>query len=372
MSYMTDIHLQLKTIQEEYLDLVAHGAKILDSNYYESNKCLWFIDQISGFWLERRGILNYCWNRVVDEHDCYILSAAINLKIESNSHYPFMAMGDYHLLHDPFLKLEGMLRAPIGTVNTDELDRQLRHVMKDTLAILTGYSDNFFFVNLDVIGPSSEADKMETIHRSYENFLKQLFETDDISKLSEEYPTYEEIEEKLSAETCSLLLFNGPGDYDVPLGERVDTFLTCQQVLGDKVTSGNQCKRFMLALGCMFSQALDTILTCISVGFYPYYRWEVPIKYFFLILSNFKDDGVITELISKTIGVYFLGNGIEHIDIERIPFDKYCDYLKAESPYSNLVKELITDNPKAIRDKPSDMAGIVGPIIDKIKCDLNL
>jgi len=368
MSYSKFLISELITIQDKYRDLVNRGYKILDLHYFTLDKCLWFIDEVSSFWLQHREILKYCWDRISDRNDCFVLSAAINLKVKSGNHYPFRAIGDYQLLHDPFLKLENFLRAPYGSVNAEEVELQFRHVMKDTIDILTNYSHDFFFIQLSIIGSVSD-DKIDTIHQGYENLLKEIFGKTGIDCLSQEYPTYELIEKRLGPDICQLLLFNDHNDVNMSLGERVEAFMKAQKPLTGNVTSGSECDRFLLALFCMYSQAIDTILSCLSAGVYPYFRSEIPAKYFYLLLRNYSGDEAMTEFIGKGVASYFLANGIEQLDIVNMPFDVYRDYVLREQPYATLINCLVPDGAKDIDCRPSNISKIVTPIIDKLRVD---
>lgn len=372
MSYLSSLESELRLIQDKYRTRVERGFDVLRQNYFVLNKCLWFVDEIAGFWLEQREILRYVWDRVTDRKECFILSAALNLKVEETNHYEFKAVGDFQLLHDPFLRLEGLLRAPNGSTNHDELETKFRYIIKDTVAILNNYRDDFFFVDASMLSPASQDEKVETIRKGYDNFLKELFEHDETDSLAEMYPTYEQIEKRISLETCKLLQFNNSDDIDIPLGDRVEKFLNAQAILSKKATSGSQCERFLLALWCVYAQALDPILTCLSVGLYPYYRWDVPVKYFYLLMQGYRKDKDFVNFVGKTNAAYFLSNGIGQLDINKVPFDVYRDYIKKEKPFNNLCKSLMPDGEKVMRNKPSDISKAVKPVIEKIKRDLSL
>jgi hypothetical protein len=373
MSYLSFLDSELRCIQDKYRVRVERGFEVLRLNYFTLNKCLWFVDEIAGFWLEHREILRYVWDRLTDRKECFILSAALNLKTEgTTNHYEYKAVGDFQLLHDPFLRLEGLLRAPSGSINHDELEAKFNYIIKDTLSILNNYPYDFFFVDASLLSPTSQEEKVETIRKGYDNFLKELFNHDEPDSLAEIYPTYEKIEERISLETCQLLQFNGADDLDIPLGDRVEKFLNAQAILSNEATSGSQCERFMLALWCVYAQALDPILTCLSAGLYPYYRWDVPAKYFYLLMQGYKKDKNFVNFIGKTNAAYFLSNGISQLNLDGVHFDEYRKYIKKERPYHKLCKMLQPGGEKFMQNNPSDISKAVRPIIEKIKSDLGV
>ncbi|GFO55954.1 hypothetical protein GMSM_29610 [Geomonas sp. Red276] len=362
---------ELAQIQYGYHDLVMHGFEVLNLNYFSHEKCLWFVDELCGFWLERKEILRHIWSRVVDDNDCFILSAALNLKIDKNNHYAFRAIGDYQVLHDPFLRLEGLLRAPYGAVNTEEVETQFRYIMQDTLSILREFPSDFHFINMELVWPSEE-DKMEIINAGFDGFIKHLFEEDDSSVLPAKYPTYDLIEKRLLPWSRVVLHFNSSDDADISLGERVEAFVRVQRAVSDKVTAGNEYNRFVLALFCMFSQAMDPILSCLSSGLYPFYRGDVPVRYFYLLMQNFIDNEGFIDFIAKTNAAYFLANGIDRLSVNNVSFEDYSKYIDEKQPYSKLLETLRCGHSGVMRYKPSDISEAVKPILEMIQSDLNL
>lgn len=369
MNHSIFYETELKTIQDEYRIIVQHGFDILNLNYFSPDKCLWFVDVVSGFWLERKNLTSYILDRITEHNDCFILSAAINLQVNRNNHYPYRAVGDYQFLYDPFLKLEGLLRATAGSVNTDELQSQFRYVMSDTLNILNRYPYDFFFIG--GLDQTSKDQKIETIHQGYDNFLKQLFNEEDASVLPDKFSTYELIEKQL-AEAADIILFNDSDDDCLLLGARVERFLTVQRGLSSKFTSGSEYERFSLALFCLYSQAVDTMLTCLAAGMYPYYRSQIPVRYFYLLLQGYSEDPIHLEFIGKTNAAYFLGHGIDCLDIEKIPFSQYRAYVTNEQPYVRLIRDLSLDGAGTMKYQPSDISKVIATIIEKIKSDLDL
>lgn len=363
---------ELKSVQAQYYDLVKRGFSTLDINYFSPQKCLWFVDEVTGFWLDRKQLLNYCWDRLTQKFDCFILSAAIGLDVAGGGQYRFKAVGDYQLLHDPFIKLERLLRAPANVVNSDDIESRFRSVMQDTMSILDNHLYDFFFIDLSVLGVTSETEKIKSFQQGYQNFLKQLFEEDDFDSISEKYPTYFSVEQHLPSGTLDLLLFNNLNDQNLSLGERVDKFLQSQRSLANTSSIGNECDKFLFVLFCLYSQATDTILSCLSAGVLPYYRSEVPIRYFYLLMRGYKGDEMMMVFIRKSIAAYILGSGVEQLGVEKVPYINYRKYLYKNNPYGKMINSLQTIQDKKIGDDPRHISKIVNPIIDKIKLDLNL
>ncbi len=312
------------------------------------------------------------WDKITDHSDCFILSAAINLKVEFNNHYAFKAVGDYQLLHDPFIKMERFLRAPQSTVDTEEIEKQFRHIMKDTICILDNYVNDFSFIDLSILGEASEEDRMETIQKGYYNLLRQAFDREDVDNLSDKFSTYDQIEKSLDPSICQMLVFNDGDNSELSLGTRVEKFVSHQKTLSRGVIPDNECERFLMALFCLYSQAVDTILRCLAVGMYPFFRSEIPAKYFLLLSRGYSADKTMLEFIWKAISAYFIGKEIEQLDIEKIPFDEYKKYLACERPYENLVRSFELEGLTTENFSIAKISKAVQPIIERLKGDLHI
>ncbi|BBA69299.1 hypothetical protein [Geobacter sulfurreducens] len=362
------LKLELIRIQEEYKVVVFKGAVDLKQNYYLLQNCLFFIDEIKRFWLERKELLRYCWDRITDQNDCFMLSAAIYLQSASGNQYPFKAVGDLQLLPDPFIKMERFLRASNSVVETEEIERQFRSVLKDTISILENYARDFIFVDIHVFGGPPENERMETIEKGYMNFISQALQTDDVNALS--LSTYEQIETALHPYILDTLIFSDSDDANLCLGERVEKFLERQKTIARTRIPENIFDKFSMAVFCLYSQAVDTILKCLSVGIYPFFRSDVPVKYFYMLTLGHPDDEIMLEFIWKSIVGYFIGKEIEQLDIAKLPFNEYTVYLQTELPYQKIVNSLQIAKEGITTCSIAEVAKTVKPVINKLKMDL--
>jgi len=370
MSKLTYLKTELNSIQKEYKELVIKGDNNLKLNYYSCEQCRFFLDEVKRFWLERRDILRFCWDRLTDEADCFILSAAIYLKVESGNHYSLKAVGDYQLLPDPFLKMEQFLRAPVHVVDAEEVERQFRSIVNDTLKVLEDYSDDLLYIDLAAIGGASGDDHRESIHKSYINFLKQSFEREDLDNVANEMTTYEEIERALHPNIRDSLIFIDHDDISLSLGERVEGFLKKQKTIGMSFISDNVFDKFSMAVFCLYAQAVDTILKCQSVGVYPFFRNEVPAKYFIMLTFGYHDDKAVLEFIWKAIIAYFIGKEIEQIDTNNISFNDFTLSLVSVKPYEIAIKSLQSHTNNFANCSIKDVSEAVKPAIMKLRYEL--
>lgn len=370
MSKLEYLKTELFSIQKEYKNLVINGDNKLKLNYYSCDQCRYFIDEVKRFWLEHRDILRLCWDRITDESDCFILSAAIYLQVESGNHYSLKGVGDNQLLPDPFLKMEQFLRAPGHLVDSEMVERQFRSIVCDTLTVLDNFCDDLLYIDLAAIGGVSGEDHGKYIHESYKNFLKQSFESEDIDKLANEMSTYEEIERALHPFIRDSLIFTDQDDISLPLGERVENFLDKQKTIGMSFIPENVFDKFSMAVFCLYAQAVDTILKCLSVGVYPFFRHEVPAKYFLMLTFGYHEDEAVVEFIWKAIIAYFIGKEIKQIDTSNLSFHDFSSSLVNVNPYEMVVKSLKSHTNNFADCTIKEVSEAVKPAILKLRYDL--
>ncbi len=120
----------------------------------------------------------------------------------------------------------------------------------------------------------------------------------------------------------------------------------------------------------MYSQAVDTILNCLALGVYPFFRSDVPVNYFYMLTTGYAEDELILEFIWKSIVGYFIGKEIEQLELTKVPFDNYAAYLKTEAPFKKIVSSLQLDSSEVSNCTFNEVAKAVKPVINSLKVDL--
>jgi len=358
---------ELVSVQNDYKTLVNKGVDRLNLCNYDLQKCLYMVDDIKRFWLERKDLIKYCLDELTDQEDCFILSAATFLQVDSYNQYSFKAVGDYQILPDPFIKMENFLRAGNTFADPVEIKKQFSNIARDTEILLGEYAGDFIFIDASSVSASSHNDRMETIHNSYVNFLKQIFNANDIDKLNDEFPTYKQIEEALPEGILSLLIFSDSNDQYLSLEDRVEKFLEKQKQILSKNIPKCDFDKFSFSLFCIYSQAIDTVLQCISLGFFPFFRNDVPVKYFFMLTTGYPDDEYLLKFIWKSIVGYFIGKEIEQIELDSIPFNDFAKQVIEEAPYNKIINSLQLNTCIPSDLTISKVANVVKPIINGFK-----
>jgi len=98
--------------QEEYFEIALQYRDIVEKDDLSIEQIAMILDEIKCFWLEHLKIIEFELEELTEKNSCFLLSGAIYLNVSNYEHYYFKSFGDYHLLSDPFLKMEHFFRIP--------------------------------------------------------------------------------------------------------------------------------------------------------------------------------------------------------------------------------------------------------------------
>ena len=83
-------------IQDEYLNLL---IKIKDQINTENFMCI--VDEINIFWTLYTKIINLYLSTISIQDNAYVFTGATYLDLDDFEHYPFVTMGNIHIIDDP-------------------------------------------------------------------------------------------------------------------------------------------------------------------------------------------------------------------------------------------------------------------------------
>lgn len=98
--------------QSEYRELIAQFTSNHNIDELTPRQIALFMDEVKYFWMERLDIIDVELESLTEHNTCFLLSGAIYLNVSENEHFYFKSLGDFHLLHDSFLKIEHFFRIP--------------------------------------------------------------------------------------------------------------------------------------------------------------------------------------------------------------------------------------------------------------------
>ena len=90
---------KIKEIQNEYLNMLINIKDKIDTVVY-----MFIIDEINIFWYSKREIVKLYLSNITLKDNVYIFTGATYLDVDDFEHYPFIMMGNAHIVDDPLCK----------------------------------------------------------------------------------------------------------------------------------------------------------------------------------------------------------------------------------------------------------------------------
>lgn len=328
--------------QEDYLKLIVHYKNIIDNNELNFKKIAMLIDDVKCFWSERLKIIEFEIEELTENKLCFLLSGAIYLNISSYEHYYFKSFGDYHLLFDPFLKMEGFFRIDENQIDTKETIDYFIKVYYDTINILTNYRNFFYILPIREIAIEDNEKHQEMLNKIFLNIISSSFNTD--FKTEEEFcnkfQSFEEIEDEMKSNIKSYFVFSDHDSPELPLRTKIENYSKTQMSFSALINEKSEPLIFLISVYSWISQIIDILLICISLRLNPYIRFSITLHYLIVIMHNFTEDKKLKEMIEKTIIFYIFTRSINKERFEIVEFTEYCNRIKDKNIITDIINKI--------------------------------
>ncbi len=333
----------IKNVQKEYYSLISNYKELIFDEEVTSYDISRILDIVTCFWLDKLEILEFEIDRLTEKYDCTILSGAIYLDVKENEHYLFKALGDYHLLHDPLLKLEHFFG---GMEVRDEKENiaLFQRSYSDTLEVLKNYNKDFFILPINLIVYKNEKSRFDLGQTYYLQFLSNIFKTDykNNVEFTEEYNSYKKIEKQLPDIFRYYFSFGEEQRYN-SLEESVESYLS-KVGMTTALLSKSSSEKFSFVLSSRLLQVIDILSVSFGTNTYPSIRDKNAFSSLRLIMCTFLEKDEFKSIIEKAI-IFFVFYYIVDKDIfVQHNFEKYCDFLKDKNILENILNEISQKN----------------------------
>jgi len=312
----------LKEIQQQYSKLIRSSSVSFDSdNFYFDAISL--VEKCEAFWLSKSQQLSLILDDLTKENKCFILSGAIYLNVADNEYYTFAALGDIHILNDPFVRMHGFFANGIDGINMRTIS-YFRDVYADTQNILDNFSDEFVFLPVDIMFDSVEMDKLKVIRKGYWDVISSLLDNDinSVEEMKQQYSSIDDIEYHLSVKALNSLIFCDADDAQLSLKDRLNKYFNDSQ-LPMNIKIDDDMQRFYFATFAQISQAMEIILKCLQFNIIPYVRFDVTFRYLLLIGGSFNNDANLKNILDYAIIGYLLSENINSQEIAKMGFESF-------------------------------------------------
>ena len=192
----TSLLTNIKTFQVEYLEKVSRYKSLIDQEEVPVKEIAFMLDEVKCFWLERLETIEFELEELSASKSCFLLSGAIYLNLPDYEHYYFKSLGDYHLLSDPFLRMESFFRVPEDRINIKETIDYFKRTYIDTIEVLTKYKNCFFILPIREMAIKDESKHYELLETFSLRFISSTVNKHFSSReeFCKNYKSFEEID----------------------------------------------------------------------------------------------------------------------------------------------------------------------------------
>jgi hypothetical protein len=347
--------------QEDYLELLLQYKEYVQGDDLSIAKICALLDEVKCFWLKRLKVIEFELNELAENKVCFVLSGAIFLNVSEYEHYFFKSLGDFHLLPDPFSKLEMIFRNPEEEINYDFTSNYFKRAFIDTLEILTTYKEYFYFLPIQEIAVDDLQNHRELLDAFFWRFISNAFNDEFKSHedFHKKYKSFEEIEAGLNSYVRDNLIFNHHSDRNLPLRERVEKHSGEYTNISSALANKSDAQRFLIAVYSYIGQIADILYVCSVLKINPYIRFDITFTYFTLVMHVFIEDKALRGMIEKTLVCYLFYRMIDEKKFENIAFSDYCRQLENQSLLNSIIEKIHTQEIDIFNDDTSMVVKII-------------
>lgn len=325
----------LKAIEKQYAELVnsfdfsSPGV----SFYYQA---IGLIEKCEMFWTSNRPKISRILDDLTSNSHCFVLAGAIFLDTNNSSHYEFAALGEYHLLNDPFVRMRNFFANGESSV-TEQLKEYFLDAFSDTITILNDYSNYFSFISLDVLCVPRFDEYILLGNKAYWDLISDALNKDyrSLNDLKRDFHTLDEIEKAMRPELNKHFIFSDENDANLSLKERIEKYCEYNQSL-ISMDLQDDIERFYISTMGQIQQAIDITFKCAQYNLHPFIRFEVTFHYLLLLLGCFPKEKYVESLLLDVIISYLFSNYVIGNEIEKVAFDDYISFCSKEKLFDKM------------------------------------
>lgn len=313
---------KINNIQNEYLKMLMKIKDKIDTVDY-----IYIIDEINIFWYSYREAVTLYLSNITLQDKAYIFTGATYLDVDDFEHYPFVMMGDIHIVDDPLCKYSRIVPECKSQDFLETLRNQIISSIDDNIKILSEYSFAILILPLHLLYDND----MKLISKAANDAFLSLFSIEDINmKLYfKNFSSIQDVIFALKPDMEKYIIFDEGEDFRKSLMERFEAFIdkTNVPVPRDK----NDAFKFWMLVYGFIAQALDIMLCCSKFNLIPYLRYEVTFKYVTLLGENFSAVKGSRDILFKCKIAHVL---YKIFDKEKIRDISFVQFLKGLNDYN--------------------------------------
>lgn len=281
---------EIKQIQQEYKKLLSTLLPLLKEKH-----SMVALDEINLFWVRNIDIVKLYLKTELSGTNSYVFTAATYMDIEDKEQYPFLLLGDQHILDDPLCKYaEICIKIPDGQIS-ELLYQQIVKAAEDDVRIIDTCENQIIILPLRLL--NSPKDDNPLLNLGEQIFLSMFPELESIEMYFQKCASLSDIVHYGIPNLSQVIMFSEDDDSSLPFEERFQEAIDTLPYMVDKGKTDAE-NFFMLVYGYV-QQALDVIVSCEEYRCIPYIRYPVALNYISLIAGNLLHMEYIREMCFK-------------------------------------------------------------------------
>ncbi|OBQ13323.1 hypothetical protein [Anabaena sp. AL09] len=328
--------------QSEYHELITQFTSSHNIDELTARQIVLFMDEVKYFWIKRLDIIDVELESLTEHNICFLLSGAIYLNVSENENFYFKSLGDFHLLHDPFLKIEHFFRIPECSIDMGVYISYFRRVLIDSIKLLESYKFQFFILPIQLLAVENEQKHRELLDKFFMNFISTIFgkKYENQDSFCEDYNTFEDIENHLEPYVRDRIVFNSFYENGISLRRKIEMHNTSQPGYTQLMADQTEAKVFLVTLYSYVTQISDILLICSMLRLYPYIRYEVTFSYLSLIMYTFIEDEKLRDMIEKAIVFYIFRKKMDGAFDHFESFEYYCEKIAEKEALPKILNSM--------------------------------
>lgn len=346
--------------QKEYRTLIAEFTKSHNIDDLGWNEIAYFMDEVRFFWLSRLDAIEVELEKLTRDNLCVLLSGAIYLNVADNEHFYFKALGDCHIVDDPFLRMEHFFRIAQESIDTKDIIDYFHRVILDNIEVLDNCHEAFLILPIRLLAIEDEETHYELLNDFFLRFLSGIFGKDYVDQESfcGNFTTFEEIEDGLEPQVRQFITFNRFEEEGLSLRKKIELHnepKSYTQIMDGKP----EAEIFFVTLFSYLSQITDILLTCSVMRLHPYIRYEVTFRYLVLIMNTFIDDEKLREMVENAIVFYIFRQIMDGLFDFHGSFQLFCKTMSEKRALPEIISSMRQNETEIFSSGVQEVADIV-------------
>ncbi|WP_061256083.1 hypothetical protein [Leptospira interrogans] len=348
--------------QNEYFELLKRNDQFFQNEKLEFKQIAQFIDEVRVFWLERLPIIEFELENLTKNSVCFFLSGAVYLGTNPAEYYYFKSLGNYHLISDSFLRIDGFFRIPEDEESKESQKEYFRRVYLDTKNILENYRNQFYILPIRDIAIVNPTLLNGIFLNVISDAFDKVFETEE--DFCSEFKTFDDIERNMKSHVKVALIFDQEFDQNRPLNEKIMNYFNNQMGGSFLIKNKSEPELFLLASFAWISQIIEILMICVILHLNPYIRLNITFNYLIIFKDVFSENEELKEIIENAILFFLVTRTVPRDILVNTDFNEYCDFILANKLFDSLKDEFKNRN---VRLFDIDFGLIQEVINDKFK-----